>query len=74
MAQVKEIFIPDPHLRSEIMCRWQLLSTSEIEESCVDISKLSAFLQDRYGFVRRRAEQEVDLFYVEFRHRLRMTA
>ena len=74
MAQVKEPFIPNRHLRSEIMSRWQLLSNSEVEESCVDRSKLITFLQNRYGFVRRRAEQEVQLFYIEFQHRLRLAA
>jgi hypothetical protein len=74
MAHVNDSFIPNTHLRGEIMWRWQLLSTSEIEESCVDLSKLIAFLQNRYGFVRRRAEQEVHLFYIEFRDRLRMAA
>ena len=74
MAHVNDSFIPNAHLRCEIMCRWQLLSTSEIEESCVDLSKLIAYLQNRYGFVHRRAEQEVHLFYLEFQHRLRMAA
>ncbi len=74
MAQVKESFIPNRHLRSEIMSRWQLLSNSEVEESCVDRSKLITFLQNRYGFVPRRAEQEVQLFYLEFQQRLRLAA
>jgi hypothetical protein len=74
MAQVKESFIPNPHLRGEIMSRWHLLSNSEVEESCVDRSKLITCLQNRYGFVRRRAEHEVQLFYVEFQHRLRLAA
>jgi hypothetical protein len=74
MAKVKESFTPNTHLRGEIMCRWHLLSTTEIEEGCTDRSKLIVFLQNRYGFVRRRAEEEVDLFYLEFQHRLRMAA
>jgi hypothetical protein len=74
MAQVKESFIPNAHLRAEIMCRWQLLSTTEIEEGSVDLSRLTAFLQNRYGFAQRRAEQEVNQFYLEFRHRLSMAA
>jgi hypothetical protein len=74
MAQVKEGFIPNRHLRSEIMSRWQLLSNLEVEESCVDRSKLITFLENRYGFVRRRAEQEVQLFYLEFQQRLRLAA
>ena len=39
MAQVKEGFIPNAHLRGEIMNRWRLLSTTEIEEACIDRSK-----------------------------------
>jgi hypothetical protein len=74
MAQVKESLIPNRHLRSEIMSRWHLLSNSEVEESCVDRSKLITFLESRYGFVRRRAEQEVQLFYFEFQQRLRLAA
>jgi hypothetical protein len=74
MAQVKESFSPNHHLRGEIMRRWQQLSASEIDESCTDRSKLVAFLQNRYGYARRRAEQEVELFYGEFRDRLRMAA
>ena len=74
MAQVKESFIPNTHLRGEIMCRWQLLTPTEIEEGCVDRFKLITFLQDRYGFAQRRAEQEVNLFYLDFQDRLRMAA
>ena len=74
MAQVKESFSPNTHLRGEIMCRWQLLTSTEIEEGCVDRSKLITFLQDRYGFAQRRAEQEVNLFYLDFQDRLRMAA
>ena len=74
MAHVKESFIPNTHLRAEIMFRWRLLSTTEIEEGCVDPSKLIAVLQDRYGFAQCRAEREVNLFYVDFQNRLRMAA
>jgi len=74
MAQVKESFIPNPHLRGEITSRWQLLNKIEIEEGSVDRSKLVLSLQNRYGFARRRAEQEVNLFYLDFQNRLRMAA
>jgi hypothetical protein len=56
------------------MCRWQLLTTTEIEQGSVDRSKLVVFLQSRYGFAERRAEREVNLFYVDFKNRLRMAA
>jgi len=74
MAHVKEGFIPNTHLRAEIMCRWQLLSGTEIDEGSADRSKLIALLQNRYGFAERRAEREVNLFYVDFQNRLRMAA
>lgn len=74
MAQVKESFTPNIHLRGEIMRRWQQLTAPEIDECCADRSKLIDVLQTRYGFARRRAEKEVDLFYGEFQHRLRMAA
>jgi hypothetical protein len=74
MPQVKESFSPNKHLRGEIMSRWHLLSTSEIDEGCTDRCKLITFLQNRYGFAPRRAEQEVQLFYLDFQNRLRMAA
>ena len=74
MAHVEEGFIPNAHLRTEIMYRWHLLSTTEIEEGCVDRSKLITFLQSRYGFAQRRAEREVNLFFVDFQNRVRMAA
>jgi hypothetical protein len=73
MAQVKESRNP-AHLRGEIMQRWQHLSTSEIDECCADLSKLITLLQIRYGYARRRAEKEADLFYIEFEDRVRMAA
>jgi hypothetical protein len=76
MAQVKEkTFVPsNGHLRGEITRRWQQLSTSEVAQCCEDRSKLIAVLQSRYGFAPRRAEKEVELFYLEFQNRLRMAA
>ncbi len=74
MAQVKESFSSNGHLRGEIMNRWQQLSASDIEECATDPSKLIDVLQARYGYARRRAEKEVDLFYGEFQTRLRMAA
>ena len=74
MAQVKESLSPNGHLRGEITRRWQQLSTSEVEECAADRSRLIDALQTRYGYARRRAEKEVDLFYAEFMARLRMAA
>ena len=61
-------------LSGEITRRWQLLTTSDIEECCADRSKLIELLQTRYGYAHRRAEKEVELFLGEFQNRLRMAA
>lgn len=61
-------------IRGEIMRRWEQLTTSEIEECCTDRSKLIELLQARYGYARRRAEKEVELFFGDFQDRLRMAA
>jgi len=64
--------IPRSLLRGEILYRWRQLSSADIEECGADRSKLIRMLQARYGYARRRAEKEVDLFFGEFRDRLRM--
>ena len=74
MAQAKFDSVPARFLRGEIMRRWQQLTTSDIEECCADRSKLSAFLESRYGYARSRAEKEVELFFGEFQARLHMAA
>jgi hypothetical protein len=61
-------------LLGEIRGRWEQLSNSEIEECCGDRSKLIDLLQLRYGYVKRRAEKEVELFFGEFQDRLRLAA
>jgi hypothetical protein len=71
---VKQNSSPNIHLCSEIVRRWQQLSSYEVEECGANRSKLIEVLQSRYGFARRRAEKEVDLFYEEFEDRLRMAA
>jgi len=68
----------DRHLKrlltGEICRRWAQLNRSEIEECSEDRSKLIDLLQSRYGYAKRRAEKEVDIFFVEFQDRLRMAA
>jgi hypothetical protein len=61
-------------LRGEILRRWEQLTTADIEECGTDESKLIDVLRARYGYARRRAEKEVELFFGEFRDRLRMAA
>jgi hypothetical protein len=65
---------PSRLLLGEIRGRWEQLSSSEVEECCADRSKLIDLLQVRYGFAKRRAEKEVELFLGEFQDRLRMAA
>jgi hypothetical protein len=74
MAQANLDAVPTRFFRGELMRRWQQLTTSDIEECCMDRSKLSGFLQARYGYARSRAEKEVELFFGEFQARLRMAA
>ena len=66
--------ISDRLLRGEITRRWQELTHSDIEACSRDRSRLIEALQARYGYARRRAEKEVELFFGEFRDRLRLTA
>ncbi len=61
-------------IRGEIMRRWEQLTSTEIEECCKDQSRLIDFLQTRYGYAKRRAEKEVELFFGDFQDRLRMAA
>ena len=74
MANAKFNSNPNRLLCGEMTRRWQQLSTSDIEESCADRSKLIEALQARYGFAKARAEKEVELFFLEFQTRLRMAA
>ena len=48
------------------------LTTSDIDECSADRSKLPIFLETRYGYARRRAEKEADIFIGEFHDRLRL--
>ena len=66
--------IPDRLLRGEITCRWQELTNSDVEACTQDRSTLIEMLQARYGYARRRAEKEVELFFGEFRDRLRLAS
>jgi hypothetical protein len=63
---------PTRLLRGEILGRWGQLTASDIEDC--DRFQLITVLQSRYGYARRRAEKEVELFFGEFQERLRMAA
>ena len=66
--------VPHHLLRGEIMRRWEHLTASEVDECCSDRARLIDMLQRRYGFVKRRAEREAELFFRDFQNRLRMAA
>ena len=74
MARAQSATQPNRLLRGEILRRWEQLTTADIEECGTDESKLIDVLRARYGYARRRAEKEVELFFGEFRDRLRMAA
>jgi hypothetical protein len=74
MARAQSETHPNRLLRGEILRRWEQLTTADIEECGTDGSKLVDVLRARYGYARRRAEKEVELFFGEFRDRLRMAA
>ena len=74
MAFAKFETRPNKLLSGEITRRWQQLTSSDIEECCTDRTRLVDVLQVRYGYVKRRAEKEVDLFLGEFRDKLSRAA
>ena len=61
-------------LRGEILSRWSQLTIADLEECGADQSKLIDVVQARYGYAKRRAEKEVELFFGDFHDRLRMAA
>ena len=65
---------PNRLLCGEILRRWEQLTLSDIEETGIDQNRLAELLQRRYGFAKRRAEKEAELFFWEFQHRLRLAA
>ena len=61
-------------LRWEILNRWEQLTNADLDECGPDHSKLIDVLQTRYGYAKRRAEKEVEMFLGEFHVRLQMAA
>jgi uncharacterized protein YjbJ (UPF0337 family) len=61
-------------LRGEILTRWAELTSDDVEICAGDQSKLADLLQARYGYARRRAEKEVELFLGDFQNRLKLAA
>jgi len=57
--------------RSELNYQWKHLSSDELDRVQGKRDHLVVLLERRYGYARRRAEREVDLFVNEFADRLR---
>jgi hypothetical protein len=74
MAQVQPRRTSIYLLRGELSVRWEQLTEADLEQCISDRTRLIEVLQTRYGFARRRAEKEVDLFYGDFYNRLRLAA
>ena len=56
--------------RSELNYQWKHLTSDELDR-VQERDHLVVLLERRYGYARRRAEHEVDLFVNEFTDRLR---
>jgi len=59
------------HFRSELNYQWTELTSSELDQVDGKRDNLVFLLEHRYGYARRRAEREVDLFVSEFEDKLR---
>ena len=56
--------------RSELSYQWKQLTSDELDRVQGKRDHLVVLLERRYGYARRRAEKEVDLFVSEFVDRL----
>jgi hypothetical protein len=74
MAQTQSTGSYGHLLRGEILCRWEYLTAADIDECMSDRTRLIDLVQSRYGYTKRRAEKEVDLFFGDFQDRLRLAA
>lgn len=57
--------------RNELNYQWKQLTADELDRVDGRRDNLVFLLENRYGYARRRAEREVDLFVNEFADRLR---
>jgi uncharacterized protein YjbJ (UPF0337 family) len=60
--------------RNELTYRWKQLTLDELDRVQGERDHLIVLLEERYGYARRRAEKEVDLFVNEVVDRLRRAA
>ena len=60
--------------RNELNYQWKQLTSDELDRVQGKRDHLVVLLERRYGYARRRAEREVDLFVSEVADRLRRAA
>ena len=58
-------------LRGEIRDKWGQLTDNELDQIAGKRDKLAGLLQERYGYTRMEAEQEIDAFLEEWEERVR---
>lgn len=52
-------------LRGELRSRWGALTDSDLERVDGQRERLSGLLQEKYGYAKERADQEIDSFLTE---------
>ena len=57
--------------KNELNYQWAQLTADELEQVDGQRDNLVILLEHRYGYTRRRAEKEVELFVTEFLDKLR---
>jgi hypothetical protein len=62
--------VPARFLLGELLSHWSMLTQRETEVCLNDRDKLVELLESRYGFAKKRAELELNLFLSEFRDKL----
>ncbi|HEU0292239.1 MAG TPA: CsbD family protein [Anaerolineales bacterium] len=58
-------------LRGEIRDRWGQLTDDELDQIAGKYDKLSGLLQERYGYTKMEAEQQIEDFLGEWEERVR---
>ena len=58
-------------LRGEIRDRWGQFTDDELDQIAGKYDKLSGLLQERYGYTKMEAEQQIEDFLEEWEERVR---
>jgi uncharacterized protein YjbJ (UPF0337 family) len=58
-------------LRGEIRDRWGQFTDDELDQIAGKYDKLSGLLQERYGYTKMEAEQQIEDFLEEWKERVR---